>query len=104
MIEIEYRPEQFSVTVKGHAGAGEPGQDIVCAGVSALMFAMTRRGERRFRAQTGEESGYAFVRCYPRPEDEALCHEMLCTGLTGLRAIAASYPECVRVREEDRHA
>lgn len=100
MIEIEYRPAYFSVTVKGHAGAGEPGHDIVCAGVSALVYAMSARGSGRYRAaEENDQVGDAFVRCYPRPGEEALCREMLETGMDGLRAIARTYPEYVTVRE-----
>ena len=100
MIEISYDREHYSVTVQGHAGAGEPGHDIVCAGVSALVYAMTRRGETRHRAQcSDQEEGYGFVRCYPQQGEEALCLEMLETGMCGLRAIAASYPKFVTVRE-----
>ena len=35
MIEIKLGPQ--SVTARGHAGYGAYGQDIVCAGVSALL-------------------------------------------------------------------
>ena len=28
------------LTVRGHAGHGQPGQDIVCAAVSALVYAL----------------------------------------------------------------
>lgn len=102
MIEIEYRPEQFSVTVKGHAGAAEPGHDIVCAGVSALVYALCTRGSGRYRAQEEkDQAGFAFVRCWPRPGEEALCREMLETGMDGLRAIARTYPEYVTVREAE---
>lgn len=100
MIEITYDRRYYSVTVKGHAGAAEPGHDIVCAGVSALVYALCTRGSIRFHAQCDNlTGGDDFVRCYPRQGEEALCREMLETGMTGLRAIARTYPEYVTVRE-----
>ena len=35
MIEVRIRPERIEIS--GHAGYAEPGKDIVCAGVTALM-------------------------------------------------------------------
>ena len=101
MIEITYDEANYSVTVKGHAGYCAPGHDIVCAGVSALLYAVKYRAEEAHRAQTDlTKKGFGFVRCYPVSErDEALCREMLETAMTGLRAIASSWPEYVRVRE-----
>ena len=100
MIEITYDRAHFSVTAKGHARAGEPGHDIVCAGVSALLYALKYRAAAAHRAQTDmETAGFGFVRCYPQPGEEALCREMLETGMEGLRAIAKSYQDYVTVRE-----
>lgn len=35
MIEVRFRPG--NITVTGHAGAGPPGHDLVCAAVSTLV-------------------------------------------------------------------
>lgn len=40
MIEVKFRPRTISVT--GHAGHGPPGQDIVCAGVTAQTQALIK--------------------------------------------------------------
>jgi uncharacterized protein YsxB (DUF464 family) len=37
-IEVEWRGEGVEVRAGGHAGYGPPGQDIVCAGVSAILY------------------------------------------------------------------
>ena len=59
------------VTVCGHAGHAPAGQDIVCAAVSALVYAL---------AGSLEDCGAAFtlVRC-------------------GLAQLARQYPACVQV-------
>lgn len=38
MIEVTFTPK--GLTVEGHAGYAPKGQDIVCAAVSALMYAL----------------------------------------------------------------
>lgn len=42
MITARYTTEdgKYTLTVEGHAGYDEPGKDIVCAGVSALVYAL----------------------------------------------------------------
>ena len=32
--------EEFGIRLRGHAGSGEPGRDLICAGVSALVLAL----------------------------------------------------------------
>lgn len=40
MIEVTYYREHNRVTVKGHAGAGPEGHDLVCAAASALALTL----------------------------------------------------------------
>lgn len=42
MIRIHYNRQGLALTVSGHAGYAERGRDIVCAGVSTLIFALGR--------------------------------------------------------------
>ena len=37
-IEKDRKNSRIAITAKGHAEAGEPGQDPVCEGISAMMF------------------------------------------------------------------
>lgn len=99
MIRIRYEPEIFSITIKGHAGAARPGQDIVCAGVSALTNALLGRAALHNAQEDAPGGGVAFARCYPAPEDEPACREMLETVMEGFRAIAEIYPRFVTVEE-----
>ena len=39
MIDIQANDETYAVKAEGHAGYGPKGQDIVCAGVSTLIYA-----------------------------------------------------------------
>lgn len=36
MVSITYSPKEGFLHIKGHAGSGEPGHDLICAAVSAL--------------------------------------------------------------------
>ena len=53
MIEVTYDGET-ELTVAGHAGAGDPGKDLVCAAVTALTLAL---GESA--ARSSAEPGFA---------------------------------------------
>ena len=38
MITVTYRPTKRTLTIKGHANAGEKGFDIICASVSTVFY------------------------------------------------------------------
>ncbi len=40
VVSIQYCPRAGHLRVRGHAGAGEPGEDIVCAAVSILVMTL----------------------------------------------------------------
>lgn len=42
MIRITYDAGKTSIRVQGHAGYADPGQDIVCAAISALYCTLAR--------------------------------------------------------------
>lgn len=71
--------------MSGHAGAGEPGRDIVCAALSILMYSLVASG-----AEGRVERGAAELLLPDRDVDVALC---------GFRLLAESYPEYVSYKE-----
>ena len=40
MIKVTYHRQYNSVTIEGHANSGDPGHDLVCAGVSTLAYTL----------------------------------------------------------------
>lgn len=94
MIEITVRPDH--VTVNGHARHGPPGEDIVCAAVSAL----TQTLEESLRALTAdpvntvEENGYISIWYRNLSESGKLLVDSFFIGICG---IADSYPECIKI-------
>ena len=50
------------LTVQGHAGHGQPGQDIVCAAVSALVYALAGVLQEKGQLARGDiREGYADI-------------------------------------------
>lgn len=90
MIEVTF--SYHRVTVQGHAGYAPKGEDIVCAAVSALTYALIGALEeegliRELVVRPG------FVTVAAKKEDKAF-DVVRC----GIGQIAARYPQCVRVR------
>lgn len=107
MIRAEYRrkgPEGPELTVSGHAGFAPAGEDIVCAGVSALVGALgAYLGELEERGggtlTVTNESGAWRVRFDPAGKKrEALA--AFDTAWAGLGLIEERYPECLIILEK----
>lgn len=88
-------------TVRGHSGYAPRGQDIVCAGVSALTEATVGGLTRRLglappeRMEDGEISWQD-----PRAAELESAQVLLWTMVDGLREVAAAYPRHVSVSEQ----
>ena len=113
MIEAKYT--EFRITehgkmmgleVKGHAGAGPEGQDIVCAAVSALVQTLGDRVEALAlqggaygfeKSHRREKNMYPVYGNFPPEESRALAWFEF--AREGIAAIAARYPECVELEE-----
>lgn len=95
MILIAITPASLAVT--GHARAAPYGQDIVCAGVSALVQAFSAAAEAFTddRLEAREEPGRAVYSWAREPTRElALLIDSLYLGLCRM---AESYPEYISV-------
>ena len=91
MIQVTFSYQR--VTVQGHADFAPKGEDIVCAAVSALVYALIGALEengiiRELVVRPG------FVTVAAKKEDKAF-DVVRC----GIGQIAARYPQCVKVRE-----
>ncbi len=99
MTQVEYRvgDRSHSLTITGHADYSDHGNDIVCAGVSAITFTLLGFLDNHsddiesISAQT--KSGYAAVSCVGG-EKTALAFDM---ALIGLQQIAMKYPKHVSI-------
>ena len=105
MIEVAFSPGTYALSVRGHALAGPPGQDLVCCAASALVCTLAANARAmEARGWTGKtrvilEPGQAEVLCIPK---KGCCRrvrdamEAVCLGFSVLESL---YPECVRYRD-----
>lgn len=94
MISIMISPTFLSVS--GHAGYN-PGNDIVCAGVSALVqtFEMSAREFTTDKINSSMEDGNAVI-AWPRAPTKELSLLIDSTCL-GLILMAGSYPDNIKI-------
>lgn len=104
MIEIRAYPlgDGLTLCAEGHAGMGPPGRDVVCAGVSALLYGFAAYLESLSPRGDG---AVAHLECFER---DGFLRLTTC-GLggadlqgwlvvaEGLRLIEKMYPSCVRL-------
>lgn len=86
------------IRVEGHAEYN-PGNDIVCAAVSALMQTLYAGLDGVCHASAGEkhEDGMMVVVVYTDRENEKAVHTLFQSILLGLQLIAGEYPEHVQI-------
>lgn len=96
MIEIRYAAEngRHRLHIYGHAGYGEYGADIVCAGVSAITFALL--GYLELGQPAAAEVDIT-------AHDDETVRAAFAMAVCGYRQIADQYPDHVRfvLWEED---
>ena len=102
MISIQYDPGNYALGLDGHAGAGIPGQDLVCCAVSTLVYTMAAN-VRRMRCRGWLEEaeiqllpGKARIRCHPYDHAVGRVAARLEAICLGFRILEKEYPEFVR--------
>ena len=80
------------LTVQGHAGHGQPGQDIVCAAASALVYALAET-----LAETGRLAGLDIRKGYAEVTGRGDCAGDFGLVCRGLAMLAERYPQCVKM-------
>lgn len=95
---VRYDREGLRLEMEGHADAGPPGVDPVCAALSMLMMTL----EERMTAQSEQMGpvisrgqGRFAIQCCPAREKEPLCRESFDTVAAGLSLLAENRPEHV---------
>lgn len=97
MTTIVYDYDNWLMSAEGHAGAGEMGEDVICAAVSTLMqtLAINARLINALDLQIQEGDGDMCVCCYPDPQDAQRCRDAFDTIANGMRWLQADFPEFV---------
>ena len=102
---IRAEAEGCALRLRGHAGSGEPGHDLICAGVSALVLALREellhlehKGALRF-GTLRLEPGDAEIRCEPVPGGEEAVETAFDTVFRGLRLLERLFGDHVQVAD-----
>ncbi len=97
MIDIIYYPKQNMLTMQGHANYAENGKDIVCAGVSALFYALATT-LKDYQTQGAFENldidvdkGNAKIVCTPKTEWKRNIDIVFYTVLSGIKNLSENY-------------
>lgn len=89
---IRVRAGERRITVSGHAGHAPAGQDIVCAAVSALTYALAG-----YLEETGQAARSDIRRGYADIEGAEGCGAAFALVRCGIEQLAAAYPGCVEM-------
>ena len=100
MITFHYSRNPLCLQTQGHARSGEKGNDLICAGVSTLMYTLAQTVRQLTEEGLAEgslvelEPGRGLVSCHAREGSPA---EAVFNGIyTGLKTLAAHYPQYVQ--------
>ena len=101
MIQVVYHRNFHRLTITGHAGAAEPGYDLVCA--SASMLAYTLAANVANMADAGQvrepiirnNEGDTEISCNPRHNLKASVTLVFDSVCVGFELLAHDYPEYV---------
>jgi len=102
--------EDMTLVVSGHAGQAEKGQDIVCAGISALTQALVltlqdahNRGMVNLEYKIDEENGDLRVHVRPASGFSAEVWAYFRVIMRGLKGIQDAYPDYIKIGEVYTH-
>ena len=103
MTKIHMDWKRLELTAEGHANAGNYGEDIVCAGISAIITALGQymlRYEKTMRPELTLRSGVSRIRARPARGWEERAREAFRQAVDGLELMAESYADHVSIKEE----
>lgn len=92
------------IIIEGHAGYADPGEDLVCAAVSAITFGFANAIEQLLKVNTVEEvgeSGFLHFKV-PSIENQEVYEKvqlLLSSMLISLDTIVESYGKYIRIKE-----
>lgn len=99
--------KNLKLEMKGHAGSGPKGSDLVCCAESMLMQAlvqtledMKREGMTDVEWTGAASQGYLMVEADPAQGREAEVRMAFRVCVTGLRMIAEKYADYIELRED----
>ena len=107
MIRIRVNKADFRIEASGHANQDEPGKDVVCAGVSALLQALLnvllREKEDSYLQLDwfAGNPGNMMIHAKPFNWRKPIIRAYFKMTVLGLKAIEQDYGKYIKVTEED---
>lgn len=104
MVTAEFDSKHSRLAVKGHAGAAPKGEDLICAGVTALVeglnIALEEMDTRGLLAggDAKLEEGEAVFQAFGKEGYEMAVFGAMLTAASGLRWMAENFPEFVEMK------
>ena len=101
MIKVIYYRKYNRVTIDGHALAGTPGHDLVCAGCSALAYTLAANvGNMEMNGQVSHavarlDPGSAEISCNPKSKYTKSVERIYAAVCVGFELLAASNPNYI---------
>lgn len=94
-----------TLKLQGHAGAAACGQDLVCAAVTGLTYALAQRLTELDRSGALQkppmirlEAGDALISAFPKEEYAPLVQENFNLIQSGLQLLQTHYPDHIKVK------
>lgn len=106
MIKVKYNTTKNLLTIKGHAGYAEAGEDIICASASMIYYnllAMLRQyPDKAFsvplKVETAKsKNATTSIECVPSEAYETLIYHDFLYALTGFETLMGNYPEHINL-------
>lgn len=106
MIYITYKTNTFEMDIKGHAGHGKKGKDIVCSAVSCLFYTL---GENLYEnvdlleeaPLMVDEDGSGYILSIPKDGCEEKVSLIYSVIANGMKMVADNYPKNVKFKVEE---
>lgn len=99
MIKAVYDRKENKITVEGHAYSGEPGQDLICAAASVLIYTIAasvnsmQQNGHVAQAVVNLEKGNGTVGCEPLEQFKGAITLIFDSICAGYELLAVNYPE-----------
>ena len=106
MIKITYKPDDCSLTFKGHAEGYDIGDKLICASVSTVFYnfcAMLREYPPEafsmpfVMKEAKSKNGVSSIKAVPSSGYESLINHDFYYAMVGFETIARNYPEAVQI-------
>lgn len=102
MIKITYYPKFHQLTIEGHADSAPKGEDLICAGVSALWHTLAANAMgwkdqgHLMDLRVKEIEGYCQLSYCPKSRYANILGTITGSITVGLELLARNYPENIR--------